>query len=479
MNNLALKTLNLVVLLAIIAAVPFGIRAYKPIEDNNKAVELLQNKQYDQAIALLTTAMEKEPTNDTFRKNLLAAYNSKAIELEKRGNDAEALASYEKAIQLDGSNQLILKNYISTLNNLAVARSKTQSFSESQKLFERASKTLGKITDPAMRDEVRHNYSALLTLWGAELFKRDQVDAAQASFEQSIELNSTNSIANIYLGDLHYERNQYAKARKYYTAAMPFDKDNKDYLTNRLQMIEDESKVEGLFKEARDSMGHFTVQYVQYNEGVSVTELLQILEEARTEIGKKLGIYPARAVSVKIYDSNDFHKISHLPEWAIGIFDGKMRLDVQHVQSAHSQVRDLLFHEYTHAVLAMNVKHKVPAWFHEGLAQLMEPQFAENTREQAQMIAALSRGHFDFASIQNSFKDITSKQDAETAYLVSKYYFASLNSRFGPEKLLAWVRGMASDKPFDVAFKDAYGEDLAKSQEDWIAAQKKVAPPVK
>lgn len=473
MNRWVLKAVNVVLVLGVFAAIPYGLRAYKPIENNNKAVEALQNKQYDQAIALLSEAVHENPNNPVFKRNLVAACNSKAIDLERKGQDEASLDWYERALKMDPSNETILRNYISTLNNLAVAASKQKDFTHSQSFFERASKGLSKIPDAKIGDEIRSNYSALLTLWGAELMKRDQFQESQTAFEQSLELNPKNAVARIYLGDLFYERNDYTNAKKHYSAALPLDKENKEYLQNRLLMIGEESKVEGLFKQQKDTAGRFVVQYVDYPNGVTIPEVLQMLDEAYTEVGTVLGIYPARAVSVKIYNGKDFYAISKLPEWAIGIFDGKMRLKVEDVQSAPSQVKDLLYHEYTHAVLAMNVKQKVPAWFHEGLAQLMEPQFMENRREQAQMREALARKSLDFTVLQDSFKDLDSKKDAETAYLLSKYFLAHLNNKYGGEKLLHWIEHMAAEEKFDESFEKVYGQPLKKAQEDWVRAQLK------
>lgn len=471
MNRWTLRFLNLALLLALLAAIPFGIRAYTPIEKNNKGVEALENREYDKAIDLLREAIQHNPENQVFRRNLLAAYNSKAIELERNGHDADALAWYEKAIALEPKNQTILRNYISTLNNLAVARSKTKEFADSQDLFERATKGLEHVSDAKIRNEIRHNYSALLTLWGAELMKRDQFDGSRVAFEQSLTLDPKNAVANIYLGDLFYEVNDYSKAQKYYAAALPLDKENATYLQNRLQMIEDESKVEGLFRQIKDPQGRFNIQSVDYTNGVPTDEILEMLNDAYEKVGQRLGIYPARAVSVKIYNSEDFRKISKLPEWAIGIFDGKMRLKVEDIQSAPSQVRDLLFHEYTHAVLAMNIKQRVPAWFHEGIAQLMEPQFTENPRARAEIVNALSRNTLNFSVLEDSFKEIHSKRDAETAYMISVYFVNHLQRRYGTPRLTQWIKELSTEDKFEEAFAKVFGVTLKKAQEDWVKTQ--------
>jgi tetratricopeptide (TPR) repeat protein len=471
MSRWLLNLLFLALLLSILAMIPLAYRAYEPIEKNNRAVEALHNKQYDRAIDLLSDAIRNSPDNKVFRQNLVAAYNSKAIELEKREQDADALAWYEKALTVEPGNQILLRNYVSTLNNVAVALSNARKFPDSQELFERAGRRLGELDDGRVRGDVRRNYSALLTLWGAELMKRNQFEPSKAAFRQSLELDTSNTIALIYLGDLHYEVNEYADAKRQYAAALPLDRENADYLRNRLAMIDDETKVESLFKTVKDPRDHFLIQYVEYTNGVQVPEMLEMLHGAYDTVGQSLGIFPARAVSVKVYNTRDFFKISRLPEWAVGIFDGKMRLKVEDIQSAPAQVRDLLFHEYTHAVLAMNIKQRIPAWFHEGMAQLMEPQFAESPREQSQMRDALARKPLSFDELKESFKEINSRQDAESAYLMSKYFLADLNRRYGRAKLPEWIKVMAEDVKFEDAFQKVYGLTLADAQAAWIRNQ--------
>jgi len=473
MNRWLLISLNILMLGVVLAAVPYAMQNRKPFQENNRAVEALNARRYDEAIVLLKGAVSSNPDNVTFRRNLVAAYNSKALQLGKDGRDTEALTMYERALELEPQDETLVRNYVSSLNNLAVEQSNEKQFTEAQQFFERAVAMLGKLGDSKARDDIRHNYSALLTLWGAELMKRNQTNEAKLAFKQSLDLETSNAVAHVYMGDLGYEGNDYQLAKKHYAAALPLDKENHDYLSNRLQMIEDEQQVEASFKQLRDPKGRFLIQYVEYSNGVPVADLLNILNEAYDIIGKELGVYPARTVNVKIYQPKDFSKISKLPEWAIGIFDGKMRLKVDEIRSGRNQVRDLLFHEYTHAVLAMNVKQRVPAWFHEGVAQLMEPQFKENPREQAQMRDALAHNRVDFESLQNSFKEITSKGDAENAYLLSKYFLAYLNRRFGTEKLTTWVKTMTAEEPFDKAFEKVYGVSMSEAQKSWIKSQVK------
>ncbi|PKO19810.1 hypothetical protein CVU37_02130 [candidate division BRC1 bacterium HGW-BRC1-1] len=472
MSRWVLNLLFIVLVGSILAFAPLGYRTYEPVQKNNQAVEALNARKYDEAIALLSDAMANNPDNGVFRDNLLAAYNGKAVEAEKSSEGDKALGWYEKGLSLDPTNQILLQNYVTALNNMAVHQSNERNFPESQGMFERAGKRLAEVKDEGVRKEIQKNYSSLLALWGAELMKRDQYDQAKTAFNQALELNGQNPTAAIYLGDLFYEADAYEDARRLYALAMEHDKTNATYLKDRLAMIEDESKVQALFKKAEDSKKRFLIQYVDYNNGTPIEEILEMLNDAYDDVGKKLGIYPARHVNVKIYEGEDFYKISRLPEWAVGIFDGKMRLRVEDIQSGPAQVRDLLYHEYTHAVLAMNVKQKVPAWFHEGLAQLMEPQFAENAGEQTQMRAALARKQLSFEVLKESFRELGSRQDAENAYLLSKYFLASLNRTHGTKKMNTWIAEMTTtESKFEESFHRIYGEEVEDAQEKWIKSQ--------
>src|SRR5690606_25922444 len=96
-------------------------------------------------------------------------------------------------------------------------KSNVQEFSQAQAYFERASKVLPTLGDTDVRDNIRQNYSALLTLWGTELMKRNQVSSAMDSLSQAARLDPENGVALVSLGDLAYENNDYAAAASNYS----------------------------------------------------------------------------------------------------------------------------------------------------------------------------------------------------------------------------------------------------------------------
>src|SRR5690606_35488080 len=111
--------------------------------------------------------------------------------------------------------------------------------------------------------------------------------------------------------------------------------------------------------------------------------------------------------------------------------------------------------------------------FHEGMAQLMEPQFRENSREQEQVRLALARHEISFDQLDDSFKEITNKGEAENAYLLSKYFLTHLNRKYGHEKLRDWIKRLTKGENFVAAFEHVYQVKLSDAQASWIKAQVK------
>jgi len=473
MNRWLLIALNVVLLGLVLLSIPLVMRYYEPYDQNSRGVDALKAGNYDEAITYLSGAVAHKPQNANFKHNLLAAYNNKAMHLADTGKTEEALPAYEQALELSPDDQTLLINYTSALNNLAVSKSNDREFPQAQAYFEKATHVLPRLTNAQARDSIRDNYSGLLTLWGTELMKRNQVKDAMQAFGQAVKLDPKNGVAHLSLGDLAYESNDYPAAARAYSAAVVLNPENKNYLENRLQMIQQESEMEPKLHTLDDAKKRFVLQFVPYKGGTSVEQVLDMLNEAWSVIGRDLGVYPARAVNVKVYSQEDFFKVAKLPEWAIGIFDGKMRLRADELQSDPELVQDLIFHEYTHAVLAMNIKQEVPAWFHEGMAQLMEPQFRENVREQEQVRLALARHQISFDQLEDSFKEITNKGDAENAYLMSKYFLTYLNRKYGHDKLREWIKRLTRDDKFASAFEHVYHVNLTDAQQNWIKSQLK------
>jgi len=83
------------------------------------------------------------------------------------------------------------------------------------------------------------------------------------------------------------------------------------------------------------------------------------------------GRLDARQVVV-LYAGRAYFSVVSVPEWSSGLYDGKIRLSVEPDGGWPSGRSSVLAHELAHALLRRRVGDRVPAWFHEGLAQWCE-----------------------------------------------------------------------------------------------------------
>jgi tetratricopeptide (TPR) repeat protein len=131
-------------------------------------------------------------------------------------------------------------------------------------------------------------------------------------------------------------------------------------------------------KESREQLvtsgTHFSIRYqVGVHEEV-LPLVINALEVALEDYLSNYGFTaPSQPIEVILYASERFRDaVVKGPEWAAGIFDGRIRVplstDFRADQKIHLEA--VLRHELVHALLAERSDHRaLPVWFEEGLAQ--------------------------------------------------------------------------------------------------------------
>src|SRR5438094_2112162 len=69
------------------------------------------------------------------------------------------------------------------------------------------------------------------------------------------------------------------------------------------------------------------------------------------------------------------------PDWAQGLFDGKIRLPVEGAMRDGTALDRVLRHEYTHALVHDRTRGRAPTWLSEGLAIACEGRDTDNERQ--------------------------------------------------------------------------------------------------
>ena len=149
--------------------------------------------------------------------------------------------------------------------------------------------------------------------------------------------------------------------------------------------------------------------------------VLGYLEEARRDLGLRLGVFPSEATGVVLYGKAAYlrahrHRFSFQ---TVGFYDGRIHV----VSAAHpaGELRSLLYHEYTHALFREATGGDRPFWLNEGLAENAERASrgaASLTRtERARLRSALeSDSWIPLRRLGPSFAGL-SHEEAKLAYL--------------------------------------------------------------
>jgi hypothetical protein len=95
--------------------------------------------------------------------------------------------------------------------------------------------------------------------------------------------------------------------------------------------------------------------------------------------GEKL---PDRQI-VLLYAGRSYFALASAPEWASGVFDGKLRVVVDADGGFTPALAAVLSHELAHALARAASGDRAPAWLHEGLAQWCEDRRVERSEFRA------------------------------------------------------------------------------------------------
>ncbi len=298
---------------ALAVAASFGQDA---AQYNAAGVRYYNEKRWDDAIQNFASAYNLAPDNETVRRNLCNSYQAQANELAHASEFDTAIDLLVMAISVDAENP-----------------------------------------------------SPLAQL-GSYYLRLDMVSDAVYRLEESVELDPTNMDAQELLGDAYYKSNDLAGALDKWELV----RDNQPNRPGLLEKLEKAYREEGVeYDFSRTQSAHFRLSYAPGTNGGDLSRVLQTLERAYRDIGRKFGgAYPPTPIQVVLYTAEDFRKVTLLGEHVGAVYDGKIRVPIADRTGkivSPEELTHLLFHEYTHVVVRFWVGDNVPWWLNEGLAE--------------------------------------------------------------------------------------------------------------
>lgn len=378
---------------------------------NNYGVSLGNQRQWDLAIQQLEDAIELDGVNEQFRMNLSSIYLNQADELDKRFQVSAALEAVRHAMGFDPK------------------------LKQAYELVERMKKP-----DPVLR-EVR-------TLG---------LDPSQARL-----LAQACSV----LGRIQYDRQKLAEAEVAWRVALELDPTIPN-LQERLDQLTEERPVESQFE--RLSQGYFDIRYEEELDQPAGFNIRDALLDARSAVGSDFSYWPKppRKIVVLLYSADSFRRIrQETPDWIAGQFDGKIRVPFPSITLGEARVREILFHEYTHAVIFDLTKGACPLWLNEGLAEYQGRSQNAGTLKRLQA-AHQANQLIPWQELSDHFSTALGAEHVALAYEQSYSLAAYLIQRYGFWRIRRLLKAIAEGRPWEAALEQDVHQKLAKLEAEW------------
>lgn len=284
---------------------------------------------------------------------------------------------------------------------------------------------------------------------------RGRSDEARLHLANALRVQPTLTAASLLLGEILYREADLRGAIGVFEQALaraPGDA----RLTARLDTWRREAAVQDTFSTRVAT--HFTILFEGPQDQPLGARVSEMLEAIYWQTGSALGAYPANILTVVLYSREQFRDITQSPSWAGGLYDGRIRIPVAG-RIDDKDLRRVLTHEFTHAVVRSLAPRGVPQWLNEGLAVLMERGGAG--------AAAIPDGPAPpLARLEGSFAAL-SPDEARTAYATSASATQALLDRAGPMVIYNLLTNLGNGLTFDEAFERAALMPYREFQQTW------------
>lgn len=287
-------------------------------------------------------------------------------------------------------------------------------------------------------------------LWfgdGVAALMRGLNPQARTSLATALTIDPGLTDAAILLGQAVYRDGRVAEAIAIYQKALAKAPDHPE-LVDALTRWQLEVATEAPFTVLRGT--HFEIRHLHSDADLAM-RALDVLEARYTQLCEELTISGLRGVEVVLYSPEQFKAVTKLPAWAVGIYDGRIKVPLGGGSPSAQDLERVLEHELVHAIVAAIAGPTVPAWLNEGLATVLEREGVEWAEEVSAAapsapVAALPRG----------FRTLV-PAEARVAYAISTRAVQRLLDQHGLAAVVRLLRGLGRGQPFSQAFLEAMG----------------------
>ncbi len=368
-------------------------------------------------ISRLRQQTYEQPGLASVRHQLAIAYNNYGVSLGNEGKWSQATEQLEEAMRLDEGNA-----------------------------------------------EFRNNLGTMYLNQAQLAYQHHQATDALSLLEKSLALKSTSAPAYALRGEIEYQRQKLKEARTAWQRSLELDPIQPE-LKRRLEQVTQELPVESKFE--RTTQAYFDLRYEEQIERSTGFDLRDALLEARREVGSDFAYWPKQKIVVLIYSAASFKALrQETPDWVAGQFDGKIRVPLPNAQLNPATVRQILFHEYTHALIHDLANDKCPLWLNEGLAEYEGR--TQNPGSLALLLkASASQQLFPIEELSNHISTALRAEEVGLAYQQSYSMVAYLVNRYGFWRIRHLLKRFGDGEPWQSALSDELHMKLSRLSANW------------
>ncbi|MCD6460892.1 hypothetical protein J7L67_09555 [bacterium] len=352
---------------------------------NDEGIKFSSRKNYEKSIEYFSNALKLAPENKTIKKNLAGSYLQLAIDLKSRGEQDKAVTVLEHAVDLNAS--------------------------------------------------VEQVHVLLAKLY----YEKGSLIDAEKETRIALLLKPKDPYLLKFLGHLNYLMEDYDDAIEIFqTFSEQCDLPFKEL---ELDKIKEETKVFSEYKQL--SCHPFVIHYPDESFRERAQWIAKALSKVYLRLGSWWGFYPESEIPVYLYPEKKFYKITKSRMDVVGLYDGKIRLLVNH--SSRIRLEQTAIHEYTHHAFSCVTHGNTPFWCNEGLAQFVAGQWDDL---RAKMFdSAVDKGQIlDFAQMEKADSNYYDRYDRCLAYIQSYIAIDFLVEKYGYGIINELIEGLKENK---------------------------------
>ena len=417
-----------------------------------QGMEQMRNRRYREAIVYFEAARSSAPEDESIRTNLSFAYHNLASEYASEKDWHRAIQNEKLALKNDLRNGTIKEQLSIYYNNYGL---------------EYADKERYDLAKDNIREALRYKpdsdlmkanlYSIILK--EADYYRENNNHYKAASLgQEAVSLAPDKATAFIFLGNIYYQQDNFKDALICWNDALKIDPENKE-LKARIEKSKREKKVEEAFKTRKRE--HFKIRFERETDSEYVWAISDILRDGRKKLRGEFNLYCDEVVPVIVYSGEKFLQAMPTQQWALGIYDGKIRIKKQDIAGGDDSLRRVLYHEYAHAALYLTYGGNIPAWLHEGFAQFNEPRQLLSISDK-EFLRSYIEKHGDF-SIEGMHSMFGQKDETDTlraAYLEARIFISYLIEKYKKYKIKRLFEELKEARPWQEALREVYGKNI-------------------